>query len=424
MLRGSSSLLVLALLGSACQIEPVVLEGKLCPCGDGYRCEDGRCTASTVPQLDAAPDAEEDGGCEAPGTAPPPKLAAGTRHTCAILQGVLYCWGANARGQLGVGDTEQRSFPERVGLESDWLSVAAGESHTCAIRSASGFGALYCWGDNDLGQCGLGSDTSTVPKQVTQNVGFRWVAAGASHTCGLETNGRLWCWGRQEGGAVGLGNLGDPMTTPARVSEVGTYVHISAGLGHNCAVRDDARMLCWGHFECFQLGSPDHQIVPHQVDSQCWRASAAGARHTCALLHDGTLQCFGGNGRGQLGIGSVGGGDPGYEGCLGFVAPQPVAGDHRWRSVAAGTAHTCGITEDGALYCWGYNEQVQVADTGALEEPTPVRVGTASNWVEVTAGFFHTCARNDQDEVYCRGVDEDGQQGTGNYNTELTRLTF
>ena len=444
--RLSPSLLLIALLGSACQIDSLDLEGKTCPCGDGFLCVNGRCTSNPSTQTDAAtpdattpdaatPDATPDaadatseaeggGGCGAPVTLPQPTLTAGTRHTCAIMEGALYCWGNNDHGQLGLGDTEQRSSPERVGTESDWLTVSAGSGHTCGIRSSSGFGALFCWGNSEYGQCGLGSETAMVPTQVTQNVGFRWIAAGDSHTCGLATGGKLWCWGRQAGGSVGLGNLGDPMTTPARVSEIDTYVHISAGRGHNCAVRDDAALLCWGHFECMQLGSPDHQITPHQVDSQCWRAAATGATHSCAIRNDGALHCFGSNSHGELGFGTLGGGEPGYEGCLSYPEPQLVAGDHHWAMATAGTAHTCGITDNGQLYCWGYNEQRQVADNDSINEPAPVRMGTASNWVEVAGGFFHTCARNENDEIFCRGINEDGQQGTGGYNPQLTQVTF
>lgn len=92
--------------------------------------------------------------------------------------------------------------------------------------------------------------------------------------------------------------------------------------------------------------------------------------------------------------------------------------------VAGGTMHTCGITTEGALYCWGYNEQNQVADVDELEVPSPTRLGTENNWVDVAPGFFHTCARNTEDEVYCQGLDADGQQGTGSYNRKLTLVVF
>jgi len=415
-------------------VDAVDYEGKTCPCGDGYACVEGKCRhlgdAGTQDGDAGTPDgdAESDGEahCTPPNVPPVARLTAGQRHTCAIRGGELWCWGINDRGQLGLGDLESRSFPVRVGTESDWLTVSAASGHTCGIRSTNNVGGLYCWGDNEQGQLGTGAGEEMIPTPtlVSNNIQFATVATGESHTCGLQGNGTLWCWGRQAGGAVGLGNLGEPMTSPARVSQVDSFVDLSAGAGHNCVVRDDATLWCWGHFECFQLGTPNHQLVPHQVDAQCWRDVAAGATHTCGILDDDTLRCFGSNGRGQLGNGVVGGGEPGYEGCLGYVEPQVVQGGHSWRAVTGGWLHTCGITTEGALYCWGYNEQNQIADVEEDGIPTPMRVGTESNWVEVAAGFFHTCARNTDDEVYCQGLNEDGQQGTGTYNRTLVLVEF
>ena len=351
-------------------------------------------------------------------------MASGRRHVCAIRDSELWCWGNNEFGQLGLGDQNQRSAPERVGTESDWVTVSAGTGHTCAIRSVGIVGSLYCWGHNDLGQLGIGvgEEVEPLPVLVSQNIQFRSVAAGESHTCGLAENDTLWCWGRQAGGAVGLGNLGDPMTSPARVSEVDLYADLAAGSGHNCAVRDLGTLWCWGHFECFQIGSTTHKILPTQVDGQCWRGVAAGAQHTCALRDDDTLQCFGNNRRGQLGMGSLGADVDG--GCEAIAEPQVVVGDHRWAFVTGGTQHTCGITTDGALYGWGYNEQKQIANIDDTGIPAPLLMDTETNWVEVTAGFFHTCARNADDEIYCRGINDDGQQGTGSYNPEFELVTF
>jgi alpha-tubulin suppressor-like RCC1 family protein len=441
-------LLLLPLSSLHCSVEPVNLEGKTCPCGDGYSCVRGKCTQQEPSSDDASPpddagpddagpddasppDAEAgsdvvDGGCATLKVPPVARLAAGSRHTCAIRGGELWCWGINDRGQLGQGDLEPRSLPVRVGVESDWITVSASSGHTCGIRSTNNVGGLYCWGDNAFRQLGIGADEPVTPTPtptlVSKNIQFRSVAAGDLHTCGLEQTGALWCWGRQEGGAVGLGNLDDPMPSPALVN-LDSVVDISAGSGHNCAVRDDATMWCWGHYECFQLGSPDHQIEPHQVDEQCWRGVAAGATHTCGILEDDTLRCFGNNGRGQLGVG-VSGGDPATDDCVGYMEPQVVQGDHRWVFVAGGTLHTCGITTEGALYCWGYNEQNQIADVDELEIPSPTRLGTESNWVDVAPGFFHTCARNTEDEIYCQGLDADGQQGTGTYNRNLKLVVF
>lgn len=433
----------LPLAGAHCSVAPLELEGKACPCGDGYICVADTCRRQASIPNDAGPtdanpatdtatdtttdtqsETEAATGCPAPKIPKPPTMASGRRHTCVIRKGELWCWGDNGFGQLGVGDQVQRSSPERVGTESDWITIAAGTGHTCGIRSTNDVGGLYCWGHNDLGQLGIGASEAVepLPSLVSNNIQFRSVAAGDSHTCGLDENGKLWCWGRQAGGAVGLGNLGEPMTSPARVSEVDTYVDLSAGAGHNCAVRDNGTLWCWGHYECFQIGSENHQIRPHQVDDQCWKAVAAGGKHTCALRDDDTAQCFGANGTGQLGMGTLGADVDAA--CEAYADAQVVVGDHRFASVTGGTTLTLGITSGGELYGWGYNEQKQIANIQDTGIPAPLRMGTENNWIGVTAGFFHTCARNADDEFYCRGLNENGQQGTGSYNAEFKLVSF
>lgn len=437
-------LLSLPLAVAYCTVDPLELEGKACPCGDGYVCVDGACRKlasgpgdAGVTDADAAPEAAADTatpdadagadaapGCETPEIRKVPTMASGRRHTCVIRDGELWCWGDNEFGQLGVGDQVQRSLPERVGTDSDWITISAGTGHTCGIRSSNDVGNVYCWGHNEVGQLGIGvgEEVEPLPTIVSHNIQFRSIAAGDFHTCGLDENGKLWCWGRQAGGAVGLGNLGDPMTSPARVSEVDTYVDLSAGAGHNCAVRDNGTLWCWGHYECFQVGSETHPIRPRQVDDQCWKGVSAGSTHTCALRNDDTLQCFGSNGRGELGMGTLGADTDAA--CEAYATPLVVAGGHRWAAVAGGTIHTLGITSDGALYGWGYNEQKQVADIVDTGVPAPLQMGTETDWVEATGGFFHTCARNTGGEIYCRGLNDDGQQGNGSFNKNLKLVTF
>lgn len=412
---------------AGCVVEAITLEGKQCPCGGEYSCVDGRCTTLTTGGDAGQADGDEGGsGCAAPPSRQRPRLAAGSRHTCAIRGGGLWCWGDNEFGQLGTGDTQKRSYPTRVGTESDWVTVAAGSTHTCGIRGSEEWGYVYCWGDNDAGKLGLGSADADVPTSVSANIAFHWVSAGDSHTCGIDTDQQLWCWGRQQGGAVGLGNLSDqPMTTPAFVGQPDNLVRLMSGGNHSCVITGDSMLWCWGHAECYQTGTPTHPIVPTQVDQACWHEVAGGGVHSCGILANGTLVCFGFNEAGQLGMGSVGGGaaNP-IDGCFGFLEPQPVVGELHWKAVDAGMLHSCGIDDSGGLWCWGYNEQRQVADIADIHVPAPERAADGDQWVEVAAGFFHTCARTADDQIHCRGLDEHGQQGTGTYNPTMTPVTF
>ena len=203
------------------------------------------------------------------------------------------------------------------------------------------------------------------------------------------------------------------------------YVGLAAGLGHNCAVRDDRSLWCWGHYECWQTGSREHPLAPRRVDDRCWHRADGGIRHSCGIDEAGSLFCFGGNSDGQLGLGFVDGGETDtIDGCNAFDVPQRVMPERSWRTVAAGSLHTCALTTEGALYCWGFNQQGQVEDSEASVVPEPVRVGGESDWAEICAGFFHTCAANSAGEIYCVGSNEHGQQGTGTWNAALTRVEF
>ncbi|HAU28621.1 MAG TPA: hypothetical protein DCW68_00710 [Rhodospirillaceae bacterium] len=177
-------------------------------------------------------------------------VAAGWSHTCAIKEGALYCWGANGWGQLGIGTTTQSLVPVQVGPSyAKWSSgvtaVAVGQYHTCGIRN----GALYCWGDNSNGKLGIGTTTkSTIPVQVGPptdkwSSGVTAVAAGPDFTCGIRNTGALYCWGTNY-----YGNLGDGSATrrlePVLVGPEGSkwdsgVTAVSAGSNHTCAVVAD-----------------------------------------------------------------------------------------------------------------------------------------------------------------------------------------
>jgi len=119
-------------------------------------------------------------------------LAAGGRHTLTIRtdDGTLSAWGDNMNGQLGLGDTTQRTIPTQVGSGTNWVTVTAGDSHTLAIKSD---GTLWAWGANGWGRLGLGDMTQrTIPTQVGSDTTWVAVAAGLSHSIALKFDGTLW----------------------------------------------------------------------------------------------------------------------------------------------------------------------------------------------------------------------------------------
>ncbi|MEV1175243.1 hypothetical protein [Nonomuraea sp. NPDC049784] len=130
--------------------------------------------------------------------------------------GNLTDWGQNSLGQLGIGSTTDSPSPVHVGSATTWAKPAAGGAFACAVRTD---GTLWCWGDNSKGQLGLGDLINrTSPVQVTTPGTWSAVTAGAAHTCGKRTTGNsVWCWGNNSFGQLGLGDHTN-RKTPAQLS--------------------------------------------------------------------------------------------------------------------------------------------------------------------------------------------------------------
>jgi len=165
-------------------------------------------------------------------------------------------------------------------------------------------------------------------------------------------------------------------------------VAITAGSSHTCAVLADGTVRCWGDNWGFQLGDGTRisSSVPVAVTGiSSAVAIAAGANHTCALLADGAIRCWGAGGYGQLGDGTWRGSS---------TVPVPVTGISTAVAIAAGWFHTCAVLADGAVRCWGSNDHGsgQLGDGTTASSNVPVPVTGISTTVAVAAGVHHTCA--------------------------------
>jgi alpha-tubulin suppressor-like RCC1 family protein len=307
-------------------------------------------------------------------------ISAGHDYTCAITtSGGAYCWGANAFGQLGVGGQEPASRPERVGIQRvTFVSISAGNSHTCAVTSG---GTAFCWGSNAGGKLGTGGPPGgghTVPTPVAGHIAFQSISAGYFHTCAVARDGRTYCWGRNEQGEVGT-TARTPSGAPARVAGglMSRMVMAASAFDFSCAVAPDGTLRCWGA-NCYgQLGldslaetcgTPPMPCspLPAVVKTPTGIVSVSGTfSHTCALTAADTALCWGDDNEGQLGTGVLG---------ARSLAPTAVAGDLSFRALSAGRGFTCAIGSDGTPYCWGRNTngQLGIGDAGQRSVPTPV----------------------------------------------------
>ncbi len=330
-------------------------------------------------------------------------------HNCAVtVSGGVLCWGSNEYGQLGDGTITNRDAPVSViGLSSGVAAVAAGGIHTCALTTAGG---VLCWGDNRHGQLGDGTtnDHSTPVAMTGLSSGVAAIAAGGSHTCALTAAGGVLCWGSNSAGQLGDGNEETVSSVPVAVIGLSNGVAaVTAGDRYTCALTDAGGVLCWGYNDEGQLGDgtdgPKSTPTPVTGLSSGVFAIAADGGHTCALTNAGGVLCWGSNGAGALGDGTT----------TDHLTPVAVTGlSSGMAAIAAGSSHTCALTDAGGVLCWGYNGYGRLGDGTTTSRNTPVAVvGLSSGVSAVTAGRQHTCALTTAGGVLCWGANSAGQLG-------------
>ncbi|MFP2908340.1 RTX toxin [Pyxidicoccus sp. 3LFB2] len=189
-------------------------------------------------------------------------LHTGAGHSCALFaHGAVRCWGDNTSGQLGhghtvaVGDDEPPYTAGDVPLRGKAVQLAVGGHHTCVLLDS---GLVRCWGNNSHGQLGYNhsghvGDDEPIVSHGFVNLGGNGVklAAGFEHTCALLDSGHVRCWGRNQAGQLGQGhtrNVGDDEQpyTAGDVSLGGTAQDLAVGWHHSCALLTDGRVRCWG----------------------------------------------------------------------------------------------------------------------------------------------------------------------------------
>ncbi|GLC27737.1 protein kinase domain-containing protein [Roseisolibacter agri] len=335
-------------------------------------------------------------------------VTAGGRHSCVVTFGaLLYCWGANDRGQLGDAGTASRTSPTRVAADLQFVQVSAGTSHTCAVTPG---GDAYCWGDDANGQLGDGTRVRrTAPVRLAGSERFAFVLAGGTVSCGLTTRGGVSCWGAND-----HGQLGDDSTIPSRTAPAeirwpsgGRVQGIAVGASHACALDADGRAFCWGANDRGQLGdgtTTDRRTPTRVAGDARFIALSAGRAHTCAATTERQVLCWGENRDGQLGA---------RDQRQSSTVPTSVALPAGAMAIAvtAGGAHSCALGSTGGAWCWGRNASGQLGrgSTRARGVPAPVRA--PSPLAAIAAAAAHTCALTTAGEALCWGAAGDGQLG-------------
>src|SRR5262249_38647568 len=271
-------------------------------------------------------------------------------------------------------------------VHADYVAVGVGARHVCALTEHH---EMFCWGDNGLGQLGLGDNTGdnalvAVPTQVRDPASWTALAVGAEHTCGVH-DGRVYCWGRDVEGQVS-GAPGGVVTAPMKVAFSGMpppIEQLAAGNDHTCAL-GAGTLWCWGAPDHLGLGN----VTPSdatQLSGTDWVTVAAAGTHTCGIATDGSVRCWGDNSYVELGSGNTAGQSPATVPGLPIdrVAIQIAVGDYVSCAILAPLG---GIA--GEPWCWGRNDVGQIGNVaGTPAPPVAIDAGNAS-WTSITIGGF------------------------------------
>ncbi len=338
-------------------------------------------------------------------------MSLGVKHSLFVIDDVLYAAGANESGQLA-GASEPLATLAPLDSSRIWTHVAAGAEFSCALDVS---GVVYCVGANDRGQLGVGTIT---PPGSPPNPSDRelnpvvlpaaavLIRAGDRHVVAILGDGTLWGWGANDEGQLAASDP-ENAVSPVQLGSDADWVDASAGGGHTCAIRASGALFCVGRNARGQLGVGTTtstavltRVLTRIGSDDGWRMVAAAADATCALQGE-RLWCWGDNREGQLGLADT----------VDRSDPSLVSGGP-WGFVARGGNATCALTTEGRMWCFGSNAERQLGTDGPREPvSSPTETFTERRWVGVWIGGFHTCGLSTDAEVFCAGRNDRAQLG-------------
>lgn len=369
-------------------------------------------------------------------------IKAGTRFTCGTTlsevpayDNKLKCWGRNSAYYLGNGTAIDSSVPVSVStgaMAGLTVKKFGGSSLTNSCVVASNDQA-YCWGHNQQGQ--LGDNTTSVRSTpvalyntgVLAGLTINETAPGANASCVIASNSRPYCWGQNTDGQLGNNSLVDT-SAPVAVTVSGvlsgkTLTKIAAGNRTFCTIATDARIYCWGTGYLGQLGNGTTPAygTPSVPTAVTWTGVLAGLNatdialgnsFTCMLASNSRPYCWGSEGDGRLGNGSI----SGQESLPVAVTATGALSGKTLIDITAGNAWGCVVATDGRAYCWG--KMGEFSGTEVINSSTPLAVSNAGvlsgkTLVSISAGYEHTCALDTQGKSYCWGGNSSGEFGNG-----------
>lgn len=354
-----------------------------------------------------------------------------------------------SRCSLGTRRCASPSRIERCEEDGSWLPAANCEGGSACVLGdcrVCAEGVLRCADEEHVQRCG--PDGWSAPEvcasdrvcRLSSCVPTRQISAGAAHACSLDRNGAVHCWGDGSYAALGLGdreNRGDSPDRPAGRVALEPALAVVAGGSHTCAVLRDRRLRCWGDNSAGQLGLGDTALrgdTPGQIEllepvelaaGEEVADVALGLRHTCVLLARGAVKCWGDNSSGQLGLGDTDarGDQPGEIEVLPDVDLGATA-----VSVAAGGSSTCAVLADGRAICWGQTLLGATGESAIGDQPGEVRAYAPLTGIggfsRVSMGMVSACGFREHGVLSCWGQSRGGQLGRASDGGSPESLEF
>ena len=355
----------------------------------------------------------------------PTALTSGWDYSCSLeSNGSGQCWGNSWEGALGYGDpgTDSRLTPSQGiisgNLNDSGVAMSAGYDSTFALLSN---GTILAWGGNSYGQLGDGTTTNRHTPVTVYGIGSTngiakpaiAIAAGAYHACALLGDGTVACWGYGSGyGQLGTGSFVDSHVPVATAPLAGKAIAIAAGWYHTCALLDDGSVQCWGYNGVGSLGTGNTTSSPSPVRVSWSDSCAHPACSTGAALANGC-----GSGASQ-----VCAADPycctaNWDSiCVSEVtsiAQETCGGNTGAVALTAGAYATCALNNDGTVSCWGYNAFGNLGDGTTSNRLNPWQVSGVGNASSATSNYYDSCAGKADSTVWCWGGNAYGQLGDG-----------
>ena len=353
------------------------------------------------------------------------EISAASLHTCIThATGEVSCWGTGWKGQPDA-DSISPTLPVKANGITTATGVSASHGITCATLEEK---EAYCWG-SQLGNELITTDdgnASPVPIKSEETSDVTRVETGGIHACALHEDGTITCAGANWYGNLGNGEIGNSISwAPAQVVGIDDAVDISLGFAHSCAVHATGEASCWGRNDQGQLGNGEdgfenNSSIPVKVQGITDAISIASGEISlsCVLHATSEVSCWGTNNFGELGTAEEAGGKRSPVDHI--SVPVKIEGITDAAAVTAGNNHICVLHTTGEVSCWGSNAFGELGTDDHIPDDrtaAPLRVDGISGAKDIDAGGLHTCVVSDDGSVTCWGLGRLGQLGDGRART-------